>query len=292
MPSIDVSLQRRLAHFNAMRIAPAKPAAGWREDLRAGLALRLEEGEFLEGLRREVEPQAAAVPRAADRFIRWFESLADTGPGQHDPLFDWLATQATLPQVRWFLLQEAAGEAGFDDLLALTQLRMPTRPKLELARNYWDEMGRGRPQDMHGPMLSGLIAALGLQPDIETTVAEALALANSMLGLALNRRYAYHAVGALGVIELTAPGRTGKVAAGLGRLGCDTRQHGYFELHSAIDLRHSRDWNAEIIAPLVEQDPDCARCIAEGALMRLLCGARCFERYRSELWGLNATLAG
>lgn len=292
MSSIDAGLQRRLARFNAKRIAPATPTVGWSKALRTDLALQLEEGEYLERMRSEVAAQAAAAPQDAAGFVHWFESLNDIGPGQHDPLFDWLATHATLPQMRWFLLQEAAGEAGFDDLVALTQLRMPIRPKLELARNYWDEMGRGRHQGMHGPMLDDLIADLGLTPQIDHTVTEALALANTLLGLALNRRYAYHAVGALGATELTAPRRVGKVAAGLKRLGCNTRQRIYFDLHSAIDLRHSRDWNAEIIAPLVSQDAGCARYIAEGALMRLLCGARCFERYRRELWELNATVAG
>ena len=35
----------------------------------------------------------------------------------------------------------------------------------------------------------------------------------------------------------------------------------------------------------VEADPDCARYIAEGALMRLACGAACFDAYRAHLWG-------
>ena len=50
----------------------------------------------------------------------------------------------------WFLTQEVAGEAGFDDLLAMTQVKMPVTAKLEMARNYWDEMGRGRDTAMHG----------------------------------------------------------------------------------------------------------------------------------------------
>jgi hypothetical protein len=41
----------------------------------------------------------------------------------------------------------------------------------------------------------------------------------------------------------------------------------------------------EIIAPLVEADPSCAQSIAEGALMRLACGARCFDRYSQALLG-------
>lgn len=36
-----------------------------------------------------------------------------------------------------------------------------------------------------------------------------------MLGLAMTRRCTYQAIGALGVIELTAPGRVAKVATGI-----------------------------------------------------------------------------
>src|SRR5690349_7168113 len=101
----------------------------------------------------------------------------------------------------------------------MTQVKLPKRAKLELARNYWDEMGRGNVKGMHGPMLETLSNALMLQPCMEETVWESLALANAMAGLAGNRCYAYHAVGALGAIELTAPGRSTCVAAGLRRLG-------------------------------------------------------------------------
>jgi hypothetical protein len=57
----------------------------------------------------------------------------------------------------------------------------------------------------------------------------------------------------------------------------------YFDLHAILDVKHSEAWNAEAIRPLVEANPGIAHAIAEGALMRLTCGARCFERYRREL---------
>ena len=62
----------------------------------------------------------------------------------------------------WFLNQEMAGEAGFDDLVALTQIKFPARAELEMAWNYWDEMGQGNAGGMHGPMLSRLGTALEL----------------------------------------------------------------------------------------------------------------------------------
>lgn len=276
-------LHRTLLRFNHSRLAPGFPTAGWRADVQAETQLRLLEGEYVEAERQRMAAWAAEAPEDADGFIAWFEDLKETGPGQQDPLFPWLATQASLEQMRWFLTQEVAGEAGFDDLVALTQLQLPTQAKLELARNYWDEMGRGREDAMHGPMLAEMAAKLGLKPTDEDTVWEAHALANLLCAFAFNRRYTYHAVGALGIVEETAPGRTACVNEGLKRLGFDMRVRRYYAVHSTLDVKHSETWNREVLRPLVAANPACARPLAEGALLRLSAGAKCFERYRREL---------
>jgi hypothetical protein len=276
--------QQRLARWNRDRLQPRLPDEDWTSALEQDQALLRLEGAFLAILREEVRERAAVVPTEAAKFVDWFQSLEQTGPGQHDPLFPWLAEKADVPQMRWFLAQEAAGEAGFEDLTAYTQIRLPQRIKLELARNYWDEMGRGNAKGMHGPMLHRLVEALELEPRIEDTVWESLALANAMTAMATRRDYAWHALGALGVVELTAPGRSAAVAQGLKRLGVAARDRLYFDLHAVLDVKHSVAWNTEAIAPAVEEDPSRARAIAEGALIRLDCGARCFERYRHHLW--------
>lgn len=272
--------QQRLAHWNRTRLAPGFPQVNWRDQLEIDQTMLRLEGAFIEELRAEVRQVAEAVPTDADGFVSWFEGLQETGPGQGDPLFAWLADHAPRDDLRWFLQQEAAGEAGFDDLVALTQVKLPDRAKLELARNYWDEMGRGNAKGMHGPMLQRLVDALALNPQIETTVWESLALANAMTAMATSRRYAWHSIGALGVIELTAPGRSAAVAKGLARIGLSERERRYFALHAVLDVKHSEDWNREALRPLVAEDPRRATAMAEGALLRLNCGAACFERYR------------
>jgi Iron-containing redox enzyme len=276
-------LHRRLSSLNQYRLLPGFPATDWDRQNALMTELRCEERAFLEGMRAEIAEAAAAAPTDARDFLAWFEGLKENGPGQTDPLFPWLAEHATRQEMCWFLTQEVAGEAGFEDLVALTQVKLPKQAKLELARNYWDEMGRGNVKGMHGPMLEALSTALNLRPSIEETVWESLALANTMAGLAANRCYAYHAVGALGVIELTAPGRSVFVATGLKRLGVKADDRHYFDLHAVLDVKHSVAWNKEVIIPLVTVDPRIARAIAEGALMRLTCGARCFARYRETL---------
>lgn len=278
--------QRALSQWNHDRLAPQFPGEGAAARIdRDARMMRLELG-FLEDLRAEIVDEAAAAPTDADGFIAWFEALEETGPGQHDRLFDWLEADATIDDLKLYLTQEAAGEAGFDDLVAMTQVRLPVRPKMELARNYWDEMGRGNPKGMHGPMLDYTVEALGLTPRIETTCWESLALANAMTAMAANRSYAWHSVGALGVIELTAPARSAAVSRTMRRLGFDAKLRRYFDLHAVLDIKHSEEWNKEAIRPAVEdpfEGPARARAMAEGALMRLKCGERCFGRYREML---------
>ena len=72
--------------------------------------------------------------------------------------------------------------------------------------------------------------------------------------------------------------------AGLKRLGISGAARRYFALHASLDRKHSAAWNRGVLAPLVAEDPNLALPIAEGALLRLSAGARCFERYRKHLW--------
>jgi pyrroloquinoline quinone (PQQ) biosynthesis protein C len=277
-------VQQKLARWNRDRLLPRLPDPNARGAIDHDAKMLRLQRDFLDCLRKEVSQLASKAPGEPQAFIAWFDNLERVGAGQHDPLFDWLEREASLEQMRWYLTQEAAGEAGFEDLTAYAQVKLPVRIKLELARNYWDEMGRGNEKGMHGPMLHRLVERLNLQPIIEETVWESLALANAMTAMAISRDFAWHALGALGVIELTAPGRSKAVAAGLKRLGMSAKDRLYFDLHAVLDIKHSAAWNAEALAPAVAEDPRRAAAIAEGALIRLQCGARCFERYRRELW--------
>jgi hypothetical protein len=276
--------QLALLHLNRDRLCPATPCDDWQQDVLRAAQATLREGQFLERERRRVAARAAAAPCDVTGFVAWFEELQKTGPGQYDPLFDFLATRATFEQVRWFVQQEVAGEAGFDDLVALTQLRLPDAAKLELARNYWDEMGRGKANGMHGPMLGRLADELEVRASEPSLIVwEALAVGNVLAGLACNRRYAWHSLGALGAVELTAPTRAVRVVEALERVGVDGEALHYFKLHSTIDVTHWNGWRDNALIPVISEQPELTVQIAEGALMRLEAGARSYARYRREL---------
>lgn len=280
------TLHVALSAFNERRLQPRFPdlLEGEREiSLDEEFEMRTIETAFVEADRAAIASLAAEAPTDAQAFVRWFEALKGTGPGEGDPLFPFLAERASLEQLRWFLEQEVAGEAGFDDLVAMTQVKFEGRPKLEMGNNYWDELGRGKAAGMHGPLLAKMATALDLHPKRDKVVWEALAVGNLLVALATNRRYAYHSVGALGAVELCAPWRAAHVNEALKRCGVDGEFRRYYALHATLDVKHSRQWDDEVLIPLVEQNPRAARAIAEGALMRMQAGARTFDRYRREL---------
>jgi Iron-containing redox enzyme len=285
------ALHSTLAEFNHQRLHPNKLSMDWESDIWDAVPTQIAEGKFLEQERAKIRCLSAQAPTDSEGFIAWFEAQKRVGPGQFDPFFDWLAQAANYEQMRWFIQQEFAGEAGFDDLVALTQLKLPVQAKLELARNYWDEMGRGKANSMHGPLLDCLAAEMDVTHTPESDLAwEALALSNLLVGLAANRRYAYHSLGALGAIELTSPSRAVKVADGLERLGLSRSATYYYRLHATVDITHAEDWKREVLKPIIAESPDVAVLIAEGALMRLNAGARCFDRYRAQ-FGLDHPMA-
>lgn len=277
-------LHRLLLEAHQRRLRPRFDPESSEERAADALAQPLED-QFVADELAAVQPLLRDVPPGSnpDAFVSWFERLRASGPGQHDHLFPWLAKRASMAEMRWFLGQEVAGEAGFEDLLALTQVRMPRAAKLEMGRNFWDELGRGHPSGMHGPMLERLSLALDLQLPLDEIIWPALALSNLMVAMASHRRYAYQSVGALGVIELTAPDRAAHVNQGLRRLGVAPGDRKYFALHATLDIQHSAAWNQEVLRCLLAEEPRCARAIAEGALVRLRAGARCFEWYRHRL---------
>jgi hypothetical protein len=282
LKSSSRKFQIELARFNSRRLLPALPSSDWiNEQIETGRMLR-DEGIFLEEQRSEISDRAKEAPTERLKFMEWFEELTISGPGQGDSLFDWLEYECSLEQMKWFLTQEVSGEAGFDDLTALTQVKFPTQCKLELARNFWDEMGRGNSKAIHGRLLDTIVHSLQLTPSIDSAELEPLVLANVMVGLAANRRFAFHSIGALGAIEMTAPQRSAATAAGLKRLGISTKDRHYFELHAVLDVKHSASWNREVIIPLISENVNFAHAIAEGALMRLSCGANCFARYKKK----------
>src|SRR5262245_40146240 len=89
-PAFD-RFQIELAKYNGQQLRPGFPSDAWRSELDEYAIVMRAEGEYIEAVRREITPLVAELPSSVDDFIAWFEELKETGPGQGDALFPWLA---------------------------------------------------------------------------------------------------------------------------------------------------------------------------------------------------------
>lgn len=265
-PLLLERLHRTLARWNARRLRAEHPTLRWRDEIEDDLRMRSLEGEWIEAERAALRPWTRDVPRGSPGFQRWFEALVDDGRHPPAEVLDPLGERATLSEARWWMRQELAAQAGVDALVSLTRLRMPDVPAIApaAAANETRRLVR----------LGHVLGAEG----VANVVWESLALSNLAVGFALNRRYGWHAVGALGAVALTAPVRMERMRRALVRLG----------LGGADDERagsgdETGAWIREVLVPRVAEDAERAPLLAEGALLWLRGAVRCSRRYRGEL---------
>lgn len=203
------------------------------------------------------------------------------------PVYEWVAAEASYDDVVAFLALEGGPDGGFDDLVAACQMGLSGEPKLELAQNYWDEMGRGTLDAVHTELHHQLVDALDL-PAVPREDQPVEALRRSALGslLATNRHLQPEMVGALGLVELQAGPRCRKVVAGLGRVGAPEGAFAFYREHAGADPRHGKDWVDKVVAPLA-LDASWAVRIVQGARWRSVVNARFFDAVAARLLGAS-----
>jgi hypothetical protein len=228
------------------------------------------EREVLRRVRRTPGISLEDLPSDPKEFARWYQFAAFNHPLYEHDLYTFLASDATRKQLEWFLRMECAGEAAFDDLVALAQVGTRGEVKMEMASNYWDEMGRGRHHAVHTHLFHQLIDDLAIAaPDASELPWEVLSGINLMIWSCIHRRNAFRAQGVLGAVELLAPQRCTRVVHGATRLGIRKKTVVYYGAHAIIDIGHAEGWLTHVIEAQVRELPDARLGIAEGLLARV-----------------------
>ena len=236
----------------------------------ARLKWRLEEELVAELVRRD-DATAWNLPGSAAAALRAI-AVRDLVP----EIYEWLATDADADDIVDFLSIEGGPDGGFDDLVALCQVGLDGTAKLELAQNYWDEMGNGSLARVHTELHRKLSLALGLRCP-PRHVQPVAALERSVLTglLATNRWLQPEMLGALGLLELQAGPRCRKVVAALERIGAGDDASDFYVEHSTVDPRHGKDWVDKAVTPF-EADARWAGGIVRGARWRSIVNAGFF----------------
>ncbi len=240
----------------------------------AALKQRLE-ASWIHELDACVEPQVVNAPDPDAVH----EALLDIAITDRLPaVYTWLARSASWDELVEFLAVEGGPDAGFDDLVALCQVGLQGEAKLELARNYWDEMGNGELGAVHTVLHDDLVAASGM-PRVPEDEMPTEALERSALNglLATNRYLQPEFLGSLGMTELQAGPRCRRIVQALERLGAPEGCFPFYREHAEVDPRHGRDWVENAVKPLVAEQPEWGRRIVRGAAWRAWTNLRFFD---------------
>ncbi len=255
-------------------------------------------GEVGDRARFQHDPVVTGLKQSLE--ILWLEELSadDTDLSEHDLMtpegvrdalrdlasrdrlpaaYDWLAREASWEQLVQFLALEGGPDGGFDDLVALCQIGLTGSAKLELAQNYWDEMGNGDPAAVHTVLHQDLARAADL-PAIPRTELPVEALERGALNglLATNRWLQPELIGALGMTELQAGPRCRRVLQGLERLGAPAAMIPFYDEHARVDPKHGADWVTKAVMPLVAEHPSWGPRVLRGACWRASTNLRLF----------------
>ena len=200
--------------------------------------------------------------------------------------YRWLARTAGWEQLVRFLALEGGPDGGFDDLVALCQVGLSGSAKLELGKNYWDEMGCGDAAAVHTVLHQEMAAAIGMPP-VERQDSPLEALERVAVGglLATNRWLQPEMIGALGLLELQAGPRCRLVVQAFDRLGAPAEAYPFYVEHAEVDPVHGRDWMDKAVVPLVAERPEWGPRIVKGAWWRSQLNLAFFEAARRELVG-------
>jgi hypothetical protein len=225
------------------------------------------------------------MPEDYDGYMEWLLGKVHLHPAYQHPLYEeYLSERADIDGLRNFIIQESTIDARFDDFLAMVQVGAEDGIKLEIASNYWDEMGQGIQAKMHTAMFTRILRKLDIEACVNGSLTtEALACGNLSLMLSLRRQYFYKAIGYFAVTEYLAPQRFKHVIAAWERNRLDSGDAEYYEAHVMIDGDHAANWFKNVIRPAVDNNPEAVVEITRGAFYRLNTSQRYLE-------GLMATL--
>lgn len=268
-----------LLRLYELRLGPVSEASRYAEHPAvAALKWRLETDWLTE---------LASVPVPSGDVVAGMRAMA--AKDRLPEAYEWVARAATWPEVVRFLALEGGPDGGFDDLVALCQVGLTGAAKVELATNYWDELGRGSLDAVHTALHDRLVAAIDM-PHLPLADQPTEALERAALGglLSTNHWLQPEMLGALGLVELQAGPRCRKVLQAFDRLGAPAEAYPFYAEHAEVDPRHGKDWLDNAIVPVVAERPGWAPRILRGAAWRASVNAAFFAVMLDDVRGAAA----
>jgi hypothetical protein len=240
---------------------------------------------------RRIEPGTLdAAPTEGKPYLSWLKGIARRHSVFKHPYYaEFICRHAQRDDLRTYVIQESLVDGRFDDFLAMMQVGTVGAAKMEIANNFWDEMGNGKPAEVHTHLFGKIYEVFDiLEEELESAMtASDLLSGNLAVLLCRYRRFYPEAVGFLGMTEWLAPDRFRNVVHAWERLGLPDVGIVYHRLHITIDSQHAAGWFHNVVLP-ASTSAYMRRGIARGALWRLNSSARHLDERLSRTSAVTA----
>jgi len=217
-----------------------------------------------------------AAPIEGRAYLSWLKNLARRHRVFKHPYYtEFINHQAQRDDLRTYVIQESLIDGRFDDFLAMMQIGTSGAAKMEIANNFWDEMGNGKPEEVHTHLFNKIYEVFGISAsEFEGAMTTNDLLAGNLAVLLCRYRSLYpEAVGFLGMTEWLVPDRFRNVVRAWERLGLPDVGIVYHRLHITIDSQHAQGWFHNVVLPACNS-AHMRRGIARGSVWRLNSSSR------------------
>lgn len=229
------------------------------------------------------------LPNDPSEFKDWYKKIYRIHKEKVRQFFHFLAGEASLHQIAYYICLEAQVDGRFDDIVALAQIGVDGKKKLAFANNYWDEMGNGALHKMHTVMfeesasyMKKLIEKTNLLDDMGTVAS--LKNGNIIMMFALRKKFMLRLFGAIGILEDTAPARFAMTVKGMRRHNLPESVIAYHEEHIAIDTKHGREMFYDVLIPMVKEgSKELMHEICRGVLIRYNIALDYYDSIRNKM---------
>jgi hypothetical protein len=237
----------------------------------AGVAPQTEWDPALLGLRAALEHRFLSALRA-DTPVH--DSLDDAlaallvEPAEGTGVTHFLCAEGELWQLREYAAQRSLYHLKEADPHAWVLPRLWGRAKAAMAAVEYDEFGGGRAERVHARLFADLMRDLGLDPAygryLDAARAEMLAVVNLMSLFGLHRELRGALVGHFAEVEITSSPGSRRLAEAMRRTGAGPAAEFFYDEHVEADAVHEQVVRHEVIAGLLDEEPELAADVAFG----------------------------
>jgi hypothetical protein len=227
-----------------------------------------------------------SAPEEPKKYLSWLKNTVRRHRAFKHPYYtEFISQHAQADDLRTYVIQESLVDGRFDDFLAMMQIGTVGASKMEIAANYWDEMGNGRPHEVHTYLFNKIYEVFDIAPEeFEGAMTASDLLSGNLAVLLCRYRHMYpEAVGFLGMTEWMVPDRFRNVVRAWERLGLPDVGITYHRLHITVDSQHAAGWFHNVVLPAATSER-MRRGIARGALWRVNSSARHLDERLARTW--------